>query len=121
MTGTPECPACARSLTALSVVRTRQRWGGGEPRPRPELWWQCARCGWVGYQRNRGESLNVMRRLEGVEGDCPFCGWDQCCVVSEPWWSANTGVMAGRPGWLSWEVCLECGTSNQRRADSRPQ
>jgi hypothetical protein len=96
----PDCPRCEREMTALQVLVTRNRWGGAKSKPRHELWWECSRCGSVGYQAHEGEPLNPMRRLEGSDGSCFFCGEDDANVVSEP---------------ETWQVCLACGTSNPLR------
>ncbi|GHI02264.1 hypothetical protein Scel_05850 [Streptomyces cellostaticus] len=52
-----------------------------------------------------------MRHLEGDDGDCPFCGGEESTVVSEPWQAEGET--------RDWSVCLECGTSNQRRVRIR--
>jgi hypothetical protein len=104
----PECPRCERELTTLKVMFRRNDWGGRGPRPRPELWWECSRCGWLGYQRRGGEQLVSMRCLEGTEADCVFCGEDQTNVASDVW-EQDDGELR------DWVVCLVCGTSNPRR------
>ncbi|WP_240110225.1 hypothetical protein [Streptomyces sp. MUM 203J] len=81
--------------------------------PRSELWWECSGCGWVGCQRGEGERLVAMRRLEGDEGDCPFCGAEESTVASAPRRLEDTG------GWVDWWVCLACGTSHLRHAGPR--
>ncbi|GAA0275463.1 hypothetical protein GCM10010302_11330 [Streptomyces polychromogenes] len=109
MTSIPACPRCGRApLTALRVAYTRNRWGGGGPRPRPEQWWECPACGWVGYRDTETAPLTTMRRPEGGEADCFFCGEEDGNVVSEPWRQEDGELR-------DWIVCLHCGTSNQRR------
>lgn len=60
-----------------------------------------------------GEQLRPMRRLEGREADCLFCGEDQANVASDVW--EQDGEL------LDWVVCLWCGTSNPRRVAHAPQ
>ncbi|MBE3201227.1 hypothetical protein IHE48_09525 [Frankia sp. CH37] len=104
----PGCPRCSRTLTWLEVVHRRGNWGGFAPRPRPERWWECRHCDWVGYQRRAGGALTAMRRLAGEEGTCFFCGEEEANVVSAP--------SDDNDGWRrDWLVCLVCGTSNPRR------
>jgi hypothetical protein len=104
----PRCPQCERELAALVVMVRRNRWGGTGPRPRPELWWECPGCGWLGYQHRQGGHLVPMRRLEGTEADCVFCGEEQASVASDAW-QQDDGEQR------DWVVCLACGTSNPRR------
>ncbi|MGI5450699.1 hypothetical protein ACQEVM_34010 [Streptomyces sp. CA-243310] len=47
-----------------------------------------------------------MRRLEGEEARCFFCG-DDGNVAGLPWLHDDGGMR-------DWLVCLDCGTSNQR-------
>ncbi|KJY19632.1 hypothetical protein [Streptomyces katrae] len=114
MTSTPACPRCGQTpLTALRVEYTRNRWGGSGPTPRPEEWWECSGCGWVGYRDTGTGPLTPMRRPEGGEADCFFCGEEGGNVVSEPW-RREDGELR------DWVVCLSCGTSNQRRVRGLP-
>jgi hypothetical protein len=105
-----ECPQCDEALTPLRVFVRRNNWGGGPPRPRPELWWECLQCDWLGYQRDQGEDLMPMRRLSGDEGDCVFCGEEESNVASAVW--EQEGELR------DWVVCLACGTSNPRRVQT---
>ncbi|MFJ3878102.1 hypothetical protein ACIPW5_11640 [Streptomyces sp. NPDC090077] len=104
----PDCPRCGSALTALSVTYRRNRWGGAPPSPRPEQWWRCTGCGWLGHRRGPDLPLHPMRLLEGDEGTCPFCGEEDSNAVGEPW-ETDTGELR------DWLVCLSCGTSNPRR------
>lgn len=104
------CPRCGRELDGFRVAVRRNGWGrrpGAPPHTRPENWWRCAGCGWLGCQ-NRGDGpIRPMRRLTGAESDCFFCGEEESNVASEPWDQDGE-----RRDWI---VCLVCGTSNQRR------
>ncbi|MFI5986111.1 hypothetical protein ACIBEA_35285 [Streptomyces sp. NPDC051555] len=101
----PPCPRCGRELEPLPVHHTRNRWGGGPPRPRSELWWTCPAGDWLGWQNPNGGPLHTMRLWPG---NCPFCGEDDTTWVGEPW-QREDGE------WRDWVVCLDCGTSNPRR------
>jgi hypothetical protein len=59
----PGCPACHQALTSLDICFYR----GGK---RPELWWECPDCAWIGYQSLEDEPLQPMHRLAD---NCPFC------------------------------------------------
>ncbi|MEU3064834.1 hypothetical protein AB0P12_09155 [Streptomyces subrutilus] len=104
----PRCPRCARELAVLEVYSTRNRWGGGPPRLRQEQWWQCPAGDWLGYRHADGDPLRPVRRLAGAEGDCFFCGDEECNVAGVPWQQEDGS-------WRDWLVCLSCGTSNPRR------
>ncbi|MBA9002480.1 hypothetical protein [Thermomonospora cellulosilytica] len=97
----------------MEVLFRRNGWGGRGPRPRPELWWRCQRCGWLGCQNLPGERLSPMRRLDGDEAVCFFCGEDESNVASDPW--EEDGELR------DWVVCLTCGTSNTRRLGPAPR
>lgn len=97
----------------MKVMLRRNNWGGRGPRPRPEPWWKCSQCGWLGCQNREGERLRPMRPLEGGEADCFFCGEEQSNVASEAW--EQDGELR------DWVVCLACGTSNPRRIGRAPQ
>ncbi|MFG2620961.1 hypothetical protein ACGFXC_25435 [Streptomyces sp. NPDC048507] len=104
----PGCPRCGRELMAFEVLRRGSLWGGGGPRPRSgESWWECPGCDWLGVRRPPDGPLRPMRRLEGAEETCVFCGFEGN-VAGVPW-RAEDG------GWRDWIVCLSCGRSNQRR------
>ncbi|WP_374773738.1 hypothetical protein OG756_12575 [Streptomyces sp. NBC_01310] len=108
MAAAPACPRCGRALSSFAVMLRRNRWGGTGPAPRPEPWWRCPACGWLGCERRPGEPPAPMRRLEGEDGDCVFCGEEESTVASEP--------RVQQDGSLGdWLVCLACGTSNGRR------
>ncbi|MFD8143888.1 hypothetical protein [Streptomyces sp. NPDC059708] len=62
----------------------------------------------MGYRDTEAGPLRTMRRPEGAEADCFFCGEEGGNVVSEPW-RREDGELR------DWMVCLSCGTSNQRR------
>ncbi|MER8185984.1 hypothetical protein [Kitasatospora sp. NPDC094015] len=106
---TPACPQCASTLAVLDVLLRRNRWGGAAPRPRPERWWECPACAWVGAQHRDGEPLRTMRRLSGPDENCPFCGEEESSVVGEPWRRPDGELRR-------WLVCLACGTGNSLRA-----
>ncbi|GAA2738814.1 hypothetical protein GCM10010439_74100 [Actinocorallia aurantiaca] len=106
----PGCPECGRELAVLEVLLRRNLWGGGGPRPRPEQWWECTRCDWLGYRRRVDEELRPMRRLTGEEADCFFCG-DEGNASGRAW--EQDGELR------AWMVCLACGTSNQIRVEKR--
>ncbi|MGW4891800.1 hypothetical protein ACWEQL_05975 [Kitasatospora sp. NPDC004240] len=103
----PDCPRCGGHLNTYEVLRRRNNWGGYPPRPRPELWWRCAPCGWLGLQHREDGELRTMRPLTGDDGDCPFCGEEESNVAGPPWPGED-----GRPREL--QVCLACGTGNVR-------
>ncbi|MFE5491083.1 hypothetical protein ACFQ8S_05410 [Streptomyces virginiae] len=105
---TPDCPRCGRTLTPFTVMLRRNRWGGTGPAPRPEAWWECPGCGWLGCERRAGAPPAPMRRLEGEDADCAFCGEEESNVASEPHLRED-GLLG------DWMVCLACGTSNGRR------
>ncbi|GGQ84069.1 hypothetical protein GCM10010166_62890 [Couchioplanes caeruleus subsp. azureus] len=103
------CPQWRHELTALTSLHPFAVGPpGGTPPRRPELWWECARCGWLGYQNRAGEPLRAMRRLEGKWADCDFCGEEESNVASRVWQEADGELR-------DWVVCLFCGTSNARR------
>ncbi|WP_405980886.1 hypothetical protein [Streptomyces sp. NBC_00158] len=104
----PDCPRCGRTLTPLGVTHRRNRWGGAPPSPRPEQWWSCTGCDWLGFRRGPDLPLRPMRRLEGDEGTCVFCGEEDSNAAGETW-RTEAGELR------DWLVCLTCGTSNPRR------
>ncbi|GAA3390490.1 hypothetical protein [Cryptosporangium minutisporangium] len=93
------CPECGEALIALTTTRRSGR----------ELWWECGACGWLGVQYPEDQQLRRMRRLEGAESDCVFCGEDGTNAAS-----CETYEYRGeRADWL---VCLYCGRSHTRLA-----
>ncbi|MFE2155760.1 hypothetical protein ACFXAO_37645 [Streptomyces lavendulae] len=113
MTTVPECPRCGRRLAPFEVLRRRNLWGGGGPRPRSgEQWWNCPGCDWLGVRALPDGPLRPMRRLEGEEEVCVFCG-SEGNVAGVPWRHEDGGLR-------DWIVCLACGTSNQRRIGAPP-
>ncbi|MCQ1576188.1 hypothetical protein [Streptomyces parvus] len=95
------CPACGNPPERIL--------DGPRLRPPHQRWWECRACRWVGVLHTHSGHLETMRRLQGDEADCVFCGWEEENVVSEPF--ERDGER------LDWLVCLACGRSNTRRLD----
>ncbi|MEU8778612.1 hypothetical protein [Streptomyces sp. NPDC048606] len=102
------CPDCGHGVRERPVHRTRNRWGGAPPAPRPERWWTCPACGGVGHLRPGDGAMVAMRRLDPAGGGCPFCGEEECEVATAPRPDTDGFVR-------DWWVCLACGTSAPRR------
>ncbi|MFI6480232.1 hypothetical protein ACIBH1_20010 [Nonomuraea sp. NPDC050663] len=97
----PACPGCGQPLRWIPLRNPR-----AQRRLRPEVWWSCQGCAWVGHQAHEGEELVRMRHLEG-EG-CHRCGEEGALVATEP--------VRDEAGQLcDWVVCLDCGVSDGRR------
>ncbi|TDC86280.1 hypothetical protein E1285_23960 [Actinomadura sp. 7K507] len=103
----PACPGCRRRLERRTLRRSEKTWGGGRPE-RPELWWNCPQCDWLGFQRDEGGRLRPMRRMQGDWADCDFCGSEESNIVSETWQEPDGELR-------DWVVCLACARSNPRR------
>lgn len=91
------CPRCEEPLAELMGPLRRQ----------PDtLWWECGSCGWLGRRRTApGAALREIRRYEGRDALCPWCG-DEGMVVEE----GSEGVRSdGVPGRWMTDVCLSCG------------
>ncbi|MFJ3791374.1 hypothetical protein [Kitasatospora sp. NPDC090091] len=96
------CPRCAQALVR-EVTRSGAYGGTNE-------WWTCRGCGFLGRPDLRGRPvLHPFRYLTGEDGDCLFCGWEDCNRASEAF------VRDGRL--CEWIVCAACGRENVRRIE----
>lgn len=105
-----QCPQCGDDLTGFRVKRRHNAWGASVtgPRDRPELWWECGGCEWLGVQAAPDDPMRPLRRLPGTEGTCDFCGWEDSVAAGEPARRAD-GLL------VQWIVCLTCGFSGSLR------
>ncbi|MEV0647398.1 hypothetical protein AB0I28_19220 [Phytomonospora sp. NPDC050363] len=106
----PGCPRCDRPLAWFRLGLPGGHSRPGRPgRLRPETWWECSGCDWLGWQRHEGEGLvPMLRRTSAEGGDCYRCGEEAATAVTEPRLDADRHLTA-------WAVCLACGTSNGMR------
>ncbi|WP_144584858.1 toxin-antitoxin system YwqK family antitoxin [Amycolatopsis rhizosphaerae] len=97
------CPQCGQDL--VQEITRYAAYGGHEG---TDEWWRCPGCGFLGRPDLGGRSiLHPFVRPTGEDGDCVFCGGEECNRASE------TFV---RDGWLcGWIVCVACGRENVRR------